>query len=213
MVEITIKTVKLSAIKRCTRCGDLKLITEFSPLKKGRGGRHSWCRKCKNLYCKEKHIENPEKKRLKDRLYRERNLETVREKDRERTRDPQKRRRDYLKWLSEHPKRSKEIKRNWEKRNPDKVMDASRRKRARRKNAIIEKFTAVEIFNRDNWICQLCHRPVNKKLRWPDPKSPTLDHIIPISKGGTHERKNTQLAHAVCNMKASSGGVKQMRLL
>jgi 5-methylcytosine-specific restriction endonuclease McrA len=92
------------------------------------------------------------------------------------------------------------------------VMDISRRKRAQRKNAIIEKFSAAEIYERDHWTCQLCHKPVNKKLHWPNPMSPTLDHIIPISKGGAHERRNTQLAHARCNMKASNRGIKQIRL-
>jgi len=34
-----------------------------------------------------------------------------------------------------------------------------------------------------------------EELAISDPLSPSLDHIIPISKGGSHERKNTQLAH------------------
>ena len=31
------------------------------------------------------------------------------------------------------------------------------------------------------------------------PMSPTIDHIIPMSKGGGHTWDNVQIAHAICN--------------
>lgn len=31
----------------------------------------------------------------------------------------------------------------------------------------------------------------------------TIDHIIPLSKGGTHTYNNVQLAHYICNSKKS----------
>ena len=37
---------------------------------------------------------------------------------------------------------------------------------------------------------------------WTDhtgPKHPTIDHIIPMSKGGGHVWDNVQVAHAICN--------------
>ena len=51
----------------------------------------------------------------------------------------------------------------------------------------------------------ICGRPVNFDLKFPDPWSATLDHIIPISKGGSVvDIENLQLAHLQCNrMKAS----------
>ena len=58
---------------------------------------------------------------------------------------------------------------------------------------------------RDNWRCQLCGDKVNKKLLSPHLMAPSLDHIIPFTKGGTHERKNVQLAHLSCNMKKHNG--------
>lgn len=213
MVTVEIKKVKLSSIKQCTKCKVAKSKSEFSPLKASSDGLHSWCRKCKNAADKERRAKNPGKKRESDKVYREKNLERIREYDRNRERDPAERKLVYAKWLMGHADRSREIKRKWEKNHPDKVMDLSRVKRARRRNAIIEKFSAVEIYERDHWKCQLCRKPVNKKLKWPDPMSPSIDHIIPLSKGGAHERRNVQLAHVGCNMKAGVGGVKQMRLM
>lgn len=58
-----------------------------------------------------------------------------------------------------------------------------------------------KVFSRDGWVCQLCGDPVNRKARWPSPDSVTIDHIIPVSKGGTHDERNLQCAHARCNVR------------
>ena len=55
------------------------------------------------------------------------------------------------------------------------------------------------IYTRDQGLCQICGLPV------PYDKSPdklwsaTIDHIVPLSKGGTHEPDNCQLTHRLCN--------------
>ena len=53
--------------------------------------------------------------------------------------------------------------------------------------------------------CAICGRAVDFDKKFPDPWSPTLDHIIPISKGGDPAAlENLQLAHLQCNrIKAS----------
>ena len=49
-------------------------------------------------------------------------------------------------------------------------------------------------------ICGICGKPVDKTLRYPHPLSPTVDHIIPIIKGGhPSDLDNLQLAHFACN--------------
>jgi 5-methylcytosine-specific restriction endonuclease McrA len=53
-------------------------------------------------------------------------------------------------------------------------------------------------------ICAICGRPVNKSLKYPDPMSPTVDHIIPVSKNGDPvSLDNLQLAHRICNRQKS----------
>ena len=54
-------------------------------------------------------------------------------------------------------------------------------------------------------VCAICGRPVNFDLKFPDPWSPTVDHIIPIAKGGNPaDIANMQLAHLQCNRLKSS---------
>jgi HNH endonuclease len=39
----------------------------------------------------------------------------------------------------------------------------------------------------------------------PDPLSKSLDHLIPLSRGGTHEPANVSLAHLRCNVSRGAG--------
>lgn len=54
------------------------------------------------------------------------------------------------------------------------------------------------------WVCGICGRPVDKTLRFPHPMSATVDHIIPVDKGGAlSDMDNLQLAHFSCNRQKS----------
>lgn len=52
--------------------------------------------------------------------------------------------------------------------------------------------------------CQLCFTSIDRTLHHRDMMSWTLDHKIPLSKGGPHFYSNLQLAHRMCNQKKGS---------
>ena len=53
-------------------------------------------------------------------------------------------------------------------------------------------------------ICGICGKPVDKRIRYPDPMSACIDHIIPIDRGGNPSAiENLQLAHLCCNRQKS----------
>src|SRR5690625_4198334 len=58
--------------------------------------------------------------------------------------------------------------------------------------------------------CGICGHPVDFSLKPPHPMAPTLDHIIPVSKGGhPSDIDNLQLAHWTCNRQKSDKIFKQ----
>ena len=74
-----------------------------------------------------------------------------------------------------------------------------RRKRALRRAAFVEKVDRQVVFERDNWVCHVCGEPVDQALSGRDPMGPTVDHVIPLSRGGKDCYDNVALAHLSCN--------------
>lgn len=59
-------------------------------------------------------------------------------------------------------------------------------------------------------VCGICGKPVDFSYRYPHPLSPTVDHIIPVSKGGhPSDLDNLQLAHRCCNRQKSDSIVRE----
>lgn len=59
-------------------------------------------------------------------------------------------------------------------------------------------------------VCGICGKPVDKTIPYPDPLSPSVDHIIPINRGGhPSDIDNLQLAHWTCNRAKSDKLVRQ----
>lgn len=92
------------------------------------------------------------------------------------------------------------------------------RSRARKYGVSYESFSRVSIYSRDKWTCQLCGRKcllrwtVNKRTKSPNCRSPTIDHIVPLSRGGAHLPDNVQLACFECNAKKGNAKIGQLRL-
>jgi hypothetical protein len=151
------------------------------------------------------------------RAWRANNAERVREASKERnrryySRHPEKVKAANDKWNDEHPERKKENARRRQAEHPEKHRDYEHKRRAKKNGVGAEKINDTDIYERDKWVCQLCKKKVSKKLKYPNPLSPSIDHIIPLSKGGPHSRANVQLAHLRCNIKTGIGGIKQPRL-
>jgi hypothetical protein len=93
------------------------------------------------------------------------------------------------------------------------LYDWEHRKRAKiRGNATSERFSRLEIFERDSWRCQICGSKTRRDVHGRHPLAPSLDHRTPLSRGGTHTRANCQCAHLRCNFKKHTAVRGQLRL-
>lgn len=58
-----------------------------------------------------------------------------------------------------------------------------------------------QIIERDGSDCGICGQPIDASISWPNHMSPSVDHVVPGSLGGSHEAANLVAAHLVCNLK------------
>lgn len=62
-----------------------------------------------------------------------------------------------------------------------------------------EPVTPVSVFEAAGWTCWLCGNQTVREKAVPHPLSPTIDHVVAVAVGGTHERGNLRCAHFICN--------------
>jgi 5-methylcytosine-specific restriction endonuclease McrA len=87
---------------------------------------------------------------------------------------------------------------------------ASRRRRAKIKNQGFEFYREKDVIERYGKICHICNKDIDinaprsgktagkLKLNWENGLH--IDHVIPISKGGTDTLDNVRPSHAKCNL-------------
>lgn len=108
---------------------------------------------------------------------------------------------DYIRrasaWAESNREKSNQIKRDWEIRNPDKKRIQSKKdcqvRRAKKKEAFVEKVDPATLWHRDSGLCFLCGDPADKN-DW------HLGHVVPLARGGEHSYANTAVYHPYCNL-------------
>jgi 5-methylcytosine-specific restriction endonuclease McrA len=108
---------------------------------------------------------------------------------------------DQVSRVTAHREANAETVQAWRQEN---TRDYQAERRARKLNAFVANVDPLAIFERDKWTCQLCLGPIDKALRFPDLMCASVDHVIALARGGTHEPANVQAAHLKCNI--SKGG-------
>jgi 5-methylcytosine-specific restriction endonuclease McrA len=170
--------------------------------------RRGECVQCEIERSREWHTANPEKAKEKDRRWRAKNPDKIRAKS-ARRRSPEnlestkaKCRARYQiskdkmiasmrKWREANRDKAKAATEDWMARNPEKVRANVRRRRAR-KNGAVDHCTAEEI--------TALRAKVGHKCAWCGKiGKTTVDHIKPLSKGGSDSIRNIQFLCRPCN--------------
>jgi endogenous inhibitor of DNA gyrase (YacG/DUF329 family) len=73
--------------------------------------------------------------------------------------------------------------------------------------------SVTELAERDGNRCHICCRKVDMNLSGKAKWGPTIEHIVPVSRGGTNEPGNLALAHRYCNTARGNRGHSQLLLV
>jgi hypothetical protein len=180
--------------KRCRRCGIVKSAEEFSHSESSSDGLNSYCKECRAALTRQHYTDHIE-------VYRER----------ARTAGParrQKYRSSRQEWYNRHrvernawrrvywaANRQKlmEATADWARRHPEEISEKNRRRYARSRGVTPE-LTVGEwsaLLAAYGLRCAYCRKALGSRV--------TLDHMIPLSRGGTHSLDNIVPACLTCN--------------
>lgn len=85
-------------------------------------------------------------------------------------------------------------------------------RRAREVAAFVESVSRAAVMARDRWTCHLCKEKIPKTAKHPDGLFGTLDHVVPLARGGLHSYANIKAAHLSCNCRKNANIVGQLGL-
>ena len=155
--------------KQCTQCKEFKARSEFGLKTAAKDGLQTWCKKCLSDYYAE-HKEH-----------------------RKEQRDPDRANANSLKWIRANPEKHNTISLAWQKANPEKHCAKQHRRRALKLNAsgthTIEDIKAL--YDSQGGRCAYGDHDISHGYH--------VDHVVPLSRGGSNGPENLALACARCN--------------
>lgn len=168
--------------KLCRICGRIKPVSEF--YRRLDGLAHK-CKECMNAYGRAHYQRNRTE-------YIERAAEWA---DKNPKRAQAIKNAGNKRHRAAHPEYWREKTRQYRKSHPDVHCEQEHRRRARKRSAPhIERVFRAAVIARDNGVCYLCGRQ-------PQGYDLTLDHVIPLVRGGSHTMDNLRVACRSCNSK------------
>ena len=200
MADLTKPCVKCGAIDRlesgvCKPCKKVRSAAYFKKHKdKIQQSSRRWVEKNRDKsigYSAKWVAANPEKVKARSKIYYAKNREALLEKQK----NSASRKLYFSAWRKKNREKCNQYTRAWQKKNHPKMIEKWRRHKAKRRAIsgtpsprIIEK-----LMRSQRGLCACCGKQLSNQFH--------LDHIIPISIGGTSEDFNLQLLRAECNMK------------
>lgn len=204
------QTVRADGTKECSKCGDIKPLSEFARASKEKSGYKSACKACIRLDQAEYYRRNKPRIDEKNRKWAKEHPHRMAEYwTRYRIRNPEKHLAAVLDWQRRNPDKVIAMKarwysstkhryqdrwKNWLSSNPDAARRYYDARRSRLKSA-------AGCFTKDDWLflftkqagrCAGCGCDIDKSAH--------ADHVIPLMRGGRNDVSNRQLLCRRCNL-------------
>lgn len=166
--------------KKCSTCKTQKTLDKFNKNKDTIDGLINICKECVREYNKIYYYSNKEKVKETRKEYYKNNTEKVK------------------KYELINKEKRKEQRKQWVENNREKIRkyaiadSHNRRQKIKETGLKIKTEDICSLFNQQGEICFYCKKTFSKKEL-------TIDHYIPISKGGLHTIENIRIACKYCN--------------
>jgi len=166
--------------KTCGSCKEEKAFSEFSKNKSGKYGLRSDCKLCRKKSYKE---------------WSEKNKEKIKQKQKS--------------WYEKNQERSRQSRKKWRKNNADLIRENNRRREALLRKTKVANFTDKQVIEKYGTLCHICEKQIDMNApRHSAVKGWQLglhiDHVIPLSKNGTHTIENVRPSHGICNVQKNN---------
>ena len=175
--------------KKCSKCGKYKPLRDFNKRKRGKYGVRSECRICQNEGSIEYRQNNSEAISQRNKKYRENNKEKIATYHKERYQNNKKQISDYHKKYYQI-NREEILEKHKVYNNTTKgqiaILNGRARRRAKECGEGVTKEQWLEMMNFFEWKCAYSGKYLGKEI-----SARSIDHIIPLNKGGEHEVWNT----------------------
>lgn len=164
---------KILSQKRCSKCGETKLVSEFYK-RKGRSGYLSICKTCRGKISID--IDKLKEYRKNHRL----KYKALRNEQ-------------SKQWNRAHPEKHRQSNNKYQKNNPDVSRQITKNRRERKKNA-------GGTISKQEWL-DVLEKYGNKCLCCGSREFIQMDHVVPLIVGGSNTIDNVQPLCRSCNSK------------
>lgn len=184
--------------KRCTKCKTIRPISSFGKTAKVKSGLRSQCKDCERAYCAGWREANPD---YQDAYYARNKSKLLARMAQRYAENPQPFRERSRIWAENNQEASKAIQRRWLTNNHEMNRQKSHRRRVRQQMAGTYQVSKDEIHKLSRGSCFYCGSVERIEI----------DHVMPLSRGGTHSIGNLVSACLKCNRSKGSKTITEWR--
>jgi 5-methylcytosine-specific restriction endonuclease McrA len=162
-------------VKTCRKCLKEYELSNFYKAARNTGGLSHMCKQCDSARAAARYVDKRDEILEKNYAWAKRNPDKILEYKR--------------KYTAENPQKFADRVRSWQQRNPEKVRAISHRKRARKNANAVYEILPKHLARLYTSPCIYCGATENI----------TADHVVPVSRGGSHGIGNLVPACGRCN--------------
>lgn len=187
-------------VKRCVKCGEVKPLDGFYTDKRNPDGRRGRCKVCYGIASRQRYHDPASGRAEYERQWRAANPDKLKANQaRWRKRHPERDRETTERWRRDHMDQARATQRAWQAANPVRFREKNGRRRARQRTQTFTGFTAAYMAS---VYAELAGKPC---FYCGGTERITVDHVVPLARGGLHHPDNLVPACLRCN---SSKGAK-----